>query len=225
MPAGAALCESRCPGAPQRSPGRRRQQPAGKAAAEVLRGRKQNGLPAAVDWRRQRGRAPGRSPTGAPGGSTCGSGAAAGTRSAPAPPVCIMDEGRRGGAGQGGWSGGAHSLESGSVSRRAGQQARGSWQDSRRGSRRHPPLTCSLPSRVCARWLKMSRMRAVRSHSRTSSPSALSRLRSWPAGRGPGVAASSSTASAGQAVDAASLPAPGCAAGRQGPGSSRGGEC
>jgi hypothetical protein len=51
---------------------------------------------------------------------------------------------------------------------------------------RHPTLpTCSLPSRVAARWLKMSRMSAVRSHRRTSSPSARSRLRSWPAeGRG-----------------------------------------
>jgi hypothetical protein len=46
------------------------------------------------------------------------------------------------------------------------------------------PLACSLPSRVAARCEKMSRMRAVRSHSRTDSPSAFSRLRSWPAGMG-----------------------------------------
>ena len=53
---------------------------------------------------------------------------------------------------------------------------------------RPPGATCSLPSRVAARWLKMSRMRAVRSHRRTASPSARSRLRSWPgaAGGGPG---------------------------------------
>ena len=46
------------------------------------------------------------------------------------------------------------------------------------------PLACNLPSRVAARWEKMSRIKAVRSHSRTPLPSALSRLRSCPAGRG-----------------------------------------
>mmetsp|Transcript_7926 Transcript_7926/g.23371 ORF Transcript_7926/g.23371 Transcript_7926/m.23371 type:complete len:267 (-) Transcript_7926:665-1465(-) len=40
--------------------------------------------------------------------------------------------------------------------------------------------TCSCPSRVAARWPKMSRMRAVRSASRTSSPSTFSSDRCCP---------------------------------------------
>lgn len=68
--------------------------------------------------------------------------------------------------------------------------------------------TCSCPSLVRARWAKMSRIRAVRSATRTPSPSARSRLRCCPGLSSSSKMTVSTRCASTAAATSASLPLP-----------------